>query len=482
MELQDYIRVVRKRWRIIAGATVLALLAAGVLAWLTPKEYQSRSQLFVSMSSATSTAELAAGRNFTASQVKTYADLVTTPSVLDPVIERLALPSTSAALADQIKATVPVDTVLIDIAVTNQRPADSQAIANEVARQLTTAVPDLETIEGSKSTPVKVTVVSPALPGEQVVPRPTRNLALGLVLGLLLGLGVALLRDRLDTSIKNEGDVKEVTDQTVIGGVFFDEDAAVNPLIIQADIGGRMAEAFRSVRTNLQFIDVSNPPRTLAVTSSLPGEGKSTTAANLALTIAAGGASVCVVEGDLRRARLLEYMGLEGAVGLTNVLIGELELDDVLQPFADTNVTVLGAGPTPPNPSELLGSAGMRGLIDELRDRFDYVIIDTPPLLPVTDAAVISKMVDGAIMVVGAGLVAREHLARSIGILDTVDARLLGLIINRLPTERKDRYTYHGGYYGDGAESSAVGARDRWVLRREEKQDLGARATEGAAV
>lgn len=478
MELQDYIRVVRKRWRIIIAATVVALIAAGMLTWLTPRQYQSTAQLFVSTGSGQNTSELAAGSTFTQKQVKTYADLVRTPSILEPVIGKEGLESTAAELATAVTATVPVDTVLIDVSVTDENPARSARVAAAIASELTQVVPDLETVGGKKS-PVKLSVVAPPQDGEQVRPQPMRNIALGFILGLLLGMALALLRDRLDTTVKNERDVQEITDATIIGGIHYDKSAPAHPLIIQSDPHSPRSEAFRSIRTNLQFIDVSNPPRAFAVTSSLQEEGKSTTTANLALTMAAGGSTVCVIDGDLRRARLLGYMGLESGVGLTNVLIGEADLEDVLQPFADTQVTVLGAGPVPPNPSELLGSEKMRDVIDALREKFDYVIIDTPPLLPVTDAAVVSTLVDGAVVVVGAGLIRKEHVVGALGILDAVGARTLGLLINRLPAKGQDRYAYYG-YYGDGHASASK--RGRLWRRRATPVPPVPSVVDGAAV
>jgi capsular exopolysaccharide synthesis family protein len=293
-----------------------------------------------------------------------------------------------------------------------------------------------------------VTVVSvPTVPTVPISPKPTRNLALGVVLGLLLGLGLALLRDLLDTTIKNEKDCAAVTDATVIGGISFDPDASKNPLIVQADPHSPRAEAFRTLRTNLQFVDAANHPRSIVFTSSVPNEGKTTTAANLAITMAAGGARICVVEGDLRRPRLLQYMGMDGSLGLTNVLIGQADLGDVLQQFADSSVYVLGAGSVPPNPSELLGSTAMIETLRDLESRFDTVIIDSPPLLPVTDAAVLSTIAGGTVIVVGAGKVDRDHLARSLHALETVNGRVLGLVLNMIPTKGTDGYYYyHQGY------------------------------------
>jgi succinoglycan biosynthesis transport protein ExoP len=294
------------------------------------------------------------------------------------------------------------------------------------------------------------------VPTTPISPTPTRNLALGVVLGLLLGLGLALLRDLLDTTITGEKDCAEVTDATVIGGIGFDPAAPRHPLIVQADPHSPRAEAFRTLRTNLKFVDAANHPASIVFTSSVPGEGKTTTTANLAITMAASGARVCLVDGDLRRARLLEYMGMDGSLGLTNVLIGQAEFDDVLQQFADTSVYVIGAGSVPPNPSELLGSKAMIETLRELESRFDIVIIDSPPLLAVTDAAVLSSIAGGTVVVVGAGMVDRDHLAKSLQALEAVQVRVLGLVLNRMPTKGGDGYSYYrAGYAPESLRQSA---------------------------
>ena len=448
MELKDYIRVIRKRWQIIVAVMLVVLAGAALATTLSPKVYEAQTRLFVSTAAGGDSNDLMAGSSFTQQRVKSYADVITTPNVLDPVISSLGINTTAARLGAQITATVPLDTVIIEVAVTNTNPRVAAQVADAVGRQFTKTVADLESVTKGQPSPVKVTVVSaPTVPTAPISPKPTRNLALGVVLGLLLGLGLALLRDLLDTTIKGEKDCAEVSDVPVIGGIAFDPEASKNPLIVQADPHSPRAEAFRTLRTNLQFVDAANHPRSIVFTSSVAGEGKTTTTANLAITMAAGGARVCVVEGDLRRPRLLEYMGMDGSVGLTNVLIGQAELGDVLQQFADSSVYVIGAGSVPPNPSELLGSAAMIETLRELEKRFDVVIIDTPPLLPVTDAAVLSTIAGGTVVVVGAGRVDRDHLARSLQSLESVKGRVLGLVLNRIPTKNTDSYyTYRDGH------------------------------------
>ncbi len=469
MELHDYLRVLRRRWLWIA--LVLALCVGGAVAatnMATPI-YRATAQLFISTSAQNSVSDLAQGSSFTFRQVTTYADMVTAPVVLEPVILTLGLDEEPEQLAARISTAVPKDTVLINVSVTGADGEREAAIANAVAEQFTRTVSDLEQPDARGVSPVKASLIRPAkAPSTPVAPNPSRNLALGLSLGVMLGVAAAVLREVLDTRITGTTDVQRVADRPVLGAITFDRGAALNPLMVHDGDYSPRAEAFRSVRTNLQFIDAADQPRALLFTSSLPGEGKSTTAANLALTLAASGAPVCVVEADLRRPKLLEYMGLDSSAGLTSVLIGQVSLDDVLQPYGE-HLMALGAGPIPPNPSELLGSPAMRAVMEDLRKRFEYVVVDAPPLLPVTDAAVLSKVVDGTIVVVGSGIVRRHQLSQSLATLKSVEAKVLGILLNRVPAAASQTYGYYHHEYGPEptAETRRQARRERALLRRE---------------
>jgi succinoglycan biosynthesis transport protein ExoP len=463
VDLNGGFRVIRKRWLTIAAVMLVAVAGAGLVTALSPKVYEVTTRLFVSTSGSSDSTALLSGSSFTQQRVKSYADVITTPNVLDPVIKSLGLDTTAAKLGGQITATVPLDTVLIEVTVQNSNPKVAAEVAGALGKQFITTVAELENVSKGQPSPVKVTVVSaPTVPVTPVRPRRTLNLALGGVLGLLLGLGVAFLRETLDTTLKGEEDCALVTDTTVIGGITYDPGAARHPLVVQTDRHSPRAEAFRALRTNLQFVDAANHPHSIVFTSSVPGEGKTTTTANLAITMAAGGARICVIEGDLRRPRLLDYMGMDGSYGLTNVLIGQADLDDVLQQFARSGVYVIGAGTVPPNPSELLGSAAMTETVRALESRFDVVIIDTPPLLPVTDAAVLSSIAGGTVLVVGVGRVERDHLARSLQSLEAVQGRLLGLVLNLVPSKGSDAYySYRDDHARKPPRHRATGGRRR---------------------
>lgn len=446
MGLQDFTRTVRKRWRVLLSVLLVTVALAAGATLASPKTYAARSQVFVSVQLGDSTSDLVSGSTYAQSQVQSYIDVVTSPLVLQPVIEKLSLTDSVDDLARRVTVTVPDRTVLMDINATDADPRRAAAITNTVTDQFITTIATLESNATDRRSPVTITAIrraqAPLLPA---TPNPVRNILLGLVLGLALGVGAALLREHFDSSIASESDLQAVSDLPIIGSIPMDSSATDRPLVTQEGHGNLRSEAFRSLRTNLQFVQTDSRRRSIVFTSSRPSEGKTTTVANLGVALAALGGRVCLVEADLRRPRLLDYLGLEGSVGVTNVLIGAAELDDVLQPFGGDGLWVIGAGPTPPNPSELLGSAAMADAVRSLESRFDFVIIDAPPLLPVTDAAVLTRVVGATIVVAGLGVVEREDLRRAMAILEQVDANTVGLVANMVPL-RGDSRTYYGGY------------------------------------
>lgn len=273
-----------------------------------------------------------------------------------------------------------------------------------------------------------------------------QNLALGAMLGLLLGAGLAIVRDMLNLSIHSERDIERVTEIPVIGVVPEDDEAVRNPLVLHADPHSQRAEAYRSLRTNLQFLGLDRGKRSIVGTSSVPGEGKTTTAINTASTLAAAGERVLLIDADLRRPKVARYLSVEGGVGLTTVLIGEAQLGDVVQQCGVNDLHVVAAGALPPNPAELLGLPQMQQLLAEASRRYDTVIIDAPPLLPVTDAAVLSRTTDGTLVVVGSSIARRPQLAKALEALERVDTRILGLLLTRARGHDAGHYRYDYSY------------------------------------
>lgn len=467
MELADYLRVLRKYWISILAVTIGGIAIAGAASMLMRPVYTASASIFFTVHTTGTAGELNQGSTYAANQVKSYAQLATTPIVLEPVITKLGLETTAATLGERITAAAPTSTAIINIEVTGNDSEETALISNAVAQQLIVIVDQLspQTQDGTKV--VRATIVSPAsVPTQWTSPRVNLNLALGGLIGLMLGLGQAVLRSRLDTRVLTADDVADVTDRSIVGAIVHDPDASEHPLIFQADPHSARAEAYRRLRTNLQFLELGGRRRSIVLTSSVESEGKSTTSINIATTLADSGESVLLIDADLRRPKVAEYLNLEGSAGLTTVIIGRAALADVVQPLGHGNLHVLTAGQIPPNPSELLGSEPMRRLLNEATDRYDMVIIDSPPLLPVTDSAVLSRLVGGALVVVGSGKVRKPELDGALESLETVDANVLGLVLNGVRSEDVGHYRYHHYYTASEHPELKVNSAVRRASRR----------------
>lgn len=441
MDLRDYLRILRRNWIVVAALAMIGLLIGGAASLLVKPTYTAQTQLFVAIQGSGSVSELQQGNTFSQARVQSYVKTVGTPVVLSPVVESLGLDKSPGVLAKQVKASADLNTVLINISVDDTSPVQAAAIAQAVADSLVRAVDTLEKPRSGGTSPVSLSIITPAeAPTTPSAPNTRLNIALGLAAGLALGLAAAILRGTMDYRIRGEADLRTVTSAPLLGGISFDQDAAKKPLLTQAPPQSPRAESFRQLRTNLQFANIAGRAKSVLLTSSLPGEGKSTTATNLAISLAQAGQNVCLIDADLRRPMVNEYLGLDRNVGLTTALVGDAELDDLLQPWGMDNLFVLTSGQIPPNPSELLGSEAMRFLLARLEDHFDTVVIDAPPLLPVTDAAVLSQFVGGAVLVVGAQKTKRHDVERALAALQLVDAKLLGIVLNQLPTKGPDAY------------------------------------------
>lgn len=446
MNFKEYLRIVAKQWWLILLAGALGLAAALGLGLSSAKVYTARAEIFVATASATDVMQLVQGNTFTEARVQSYVSIADSPAVTDAVVRDLGLSITPARLASQISASAPADTVLIDIKVRSGSPPEAARLANAVATRFTRVVADLEDTSRSGRSPVRLTVTHPATaPLTPTSPRIKLDIALGLLLGLAAGFGLAVVRKTLNSSVGSPDELEQMAGAPVLTVVPFDKRAGVEPISFRADRHGPRAEAFRQLRTNLQFINIDQRPRTIAVTSCLPAEGKSLTALNLAAALAEAGFSVCLVEADLRRPTVATTLGLIGDVGLTTVLIGRATVEQVTQ-RAGQNLCVITSGPIPPNPSELLVSEQARAVLADIANRADYTIIDTAPLLPVADAAEIAALADATILVVRSGKTTGSQVARAIEVLARVNERPVGSILNMARARGTDSYLYTYDY------------------------------------
>lgn len=313
------------------------------------------------------------------------------------------------------------------------------------------------------------------LPQFAISPNRRRAAAYALVVGLLLGVGLALVLERLDDTVKSPDELRDAMDVTLLGLIpaidtseLRDGESAhtVGRLVSHADPRSPVAEAYRSLRTNLAFARSAQHVQTIVVASPGPGDGKSTTAANLAITFAQQGQRTLLVDADMRRAVLDKTFDFPRTPGLTDVIIGTVALEAAARATQVPNLSVLPSGQFPPNPSELLGSPAMREVLRRAKESFDVVLFDSPPLLAVTDAAVLSTLVDGTILVVRTASTAREAVRRALGQLRTVHGRVLGAVLNDVDVRGGAYYGGYGYYYAYGAEHETGNGRRNGLVGR----------------
>ncbi len=300
------------------------------------------------------------------------------------------------------------------------------------------------------------------IPSVPVRPRIKYNIAIGLMVGLVLGVTLAFLQESLDTSIKSAEEVERLIAAPALavipmarsswgrmGGNRSQPQNGSVGLIVLKQPTSSLAESYRTLRTAILLSSAPRPPQALLVTSAQPREGKTSTSLNLALGLAQRGVPVVIVDADLRRPGVSKALALsENGAGLSSLLSGAHTLDEVLRPFeAVPNLWVLPAGPQPPNPADLLSSPSMENVLQELRQRFEHLVVDSAPLLLVTDATILSRLTDGVVLVVESGVTARRALVRAHKILESAGGRILGTVLNKWDARDEGYYGYYGSYY-----------------------------------
>ena len=340
--------------------------------------------------------------------VESYAHVLGGRTIAGRVVKSLGLSDSVTATDRRVDATVLPNTSVLRVSADSTNSQSAARIAQESAEQFVSwledeqsaNVPDATDTNAVNTALTARVVEKAATPSSSSYPSKLEWLSIGAGFGLLAGLIFAAWRELSDRSVHTPTELEELTGAPVLGAMAYDRAAASTPLITSLGTHHPRFEAVRILRTNLQFLDVDRDHKVITITSSLAGEGKSTTACNLSIALAQTGTRVVLVEGDLRRPRVSEYLSIEKSVGLTTVLVGRVNLDSALQQAGTPGLDVLTSGALPPNPSEILQTKAMTALVAELRHRYEVVLIDAPPLLPVTDASLLASISDGAILVV----------------------------------------------------------------------------------
>ncbi len=517
MTLRDYWRMVmRRKWIVVAGV-VAAVVPAVVLSLMQDPQYRATAEVIIRAASSESVFESGSGSSDPDRVVQNEISVIEGEVVAAQVRQDLGLTeeppeATARARADTDVVEISVESgepdtaaILVNAyvqAYTQVKTAQAVAAFEQASGELQGSITELQTqiddldaeIANASSTQLSTLeaqrrslldrqdslretldrlridagisnqgaeVVRPAeAPTDPFAPTPIRTAVLAIIVGLLLGLGAAFVIDYLDQSIKHPADLEKLrTDVPLLSVVPVTPSRDKRPIAL-SDPNDHSVESYRSLRTSVQFLGIERDVQVLQITSAMPGEGKTTTAANLAVVLAQIGATAVIVDADLRRPRLHQVFGLPPQIGLTNNLVGD-PLDLTLQ-TAPEGLEVIVSGAVPPNPSEMLSSKRMTEVITELRKRFDYVIVDSAPVLPVSDAKALSRQVDGVLIVVQAGRAALPQLRQTLATLEQVNAPILGLVLNKASEGDGDgTYGYGYGYGGYASNTDITGRTPR---------------------
>lgn len=371
--------------------------------------------------------------------VATYREIVHSRRVLELTIAAMTLPFDTSELREKIAVDSVRDTEIILIGVTDPDPQLARDIANELARAFIDQIEEIMLVDN-------VSVVDAAVtPKGPVSPRVPLNTAVALVVGLMAAIGFAFLIEYLDQSIKDPLEAERLLDLPVIGVIPLSEEKG--QLYTFNNPRSPASEAFRTLRTNIQYTGVDRPMKKILIGGANPACGKSTLSANLAITLAQTGSKVLLIDADLRKPTQHKLFNLNSEPGLSSLVFKDLKPDQVIQKTENENLFLLTSGPLPTYPAELLGSEKMKELVDFLATHFDYLIFDSPPIIAVTDAALISRLTDGTILVLDHGRVKKDEAVGALEQLKKVQAYMIGAVLNVMPTG--EGYYYYNSYYGD---------------------------------
>jgi capsular exopolysaccharide synthesis family protein len=443
MDLRHVIAALRRWWYVTTSIVLLIGGAATAYALLRSPEYRATSTVFFSLNRSPAVSELAQGSTYTQEVVKSYSQLVTLPVVLSPVISRLGLDETPPELARRVSIQAQPDTVIADITVTDASADGSAELANAIANELGNAVRTLSPGGPSSPAAVSVTRISEAqIPQSPASPNVPLLIGIGVIGGLMLGVAAAIVLELVKSPLITEEVAKKAA--PVVGKIARDPKARSRRLPLTTHPQLPITESFHALRTNLRRLEGSQRSLCLVVASALPKEGRTTVAANLAIAMSHSFHSVLLVDADLRRPALARTFGLPQQPGLSELLQGETSLYEVTQTWhvetwRESRVHVVPAGSRATDPSELLARPAMSKMLEAAKFGYEFVLMDTAPLLPVTDGALLAAQVDGALLVVHSRRTTERDFAEAVTALQLAGAELSGIIVNSVPVPRRFR-------------------------------------------
>jgi succinoglycan biosynthesis transport protein ExoP len=483
----DLVRLLRRNLALLVICALVGIAVAAAYVFTRPVQYVAQSTAMVVAGDSSSVGGAMSGNTIAQQRASAYSTLIGTAAVDNRVRAALDKQGLVKAADGTLEARVVSGTSFVQITATGSSAQNAQGLANAALVGLQAEALRMETYSQARANPgysqaqlEKLTAIHvlsyepaglPATPRQDNVPL---YLALGLAAGLVVGGVIAVIRRMFDVKVRSQKDVEELTGHGVMAIIPEDRQLTKQRKSGDLELSGIAGEAFRQLRTNLRFINVDHPPKAVVVTSANPGEGKSTVCSYLARSVARSGQATVLVDADMRRPMQHTAFGIDSHVGLSQVLAGDISLEDALNPTDVPGLRVLVAGRIPPNPSELLGSVRMHNLIARLTKAGYFVILDAPPLLAVTDAGLLATSTDGVIMVNVVGGTHKEQVTLCTKRLDQVGAVLLGSVLTRAPKKAMGDvlYGYGAGSFGYSSYNAYYTDGNGKKKRRKKKMSL----------
>lgn len=429
MDLGEYLGILLARWRVVVATTILGGMVAVGLSQLATPQYVARTTVFFAVTAGETPRDLNRGGSYARALVGSYAEVTSEPVVTATVIRDLRLATTPRELATRISARAPQDTSLVQISVTDSSPRRSAEIADALATRLAEVVPTLTPRSDRTPVPVAVTTVTPAsVPNFASAPKTRLNGLFGLIAGAVLGLGLAVLRHRIDVRI-SETDAVRVTGAPVIGSIRPELPYGQGRLAALLGRARDPAGDVEQLRTAVQHIRLHGGYRTVVITAPDDGTLSASTALELGRSLSRAGTQVLLVDADLDNPNLTRSAGAADAPGLSTVLAEGRPWQLAAVEHGSPAVTVLGAGPAPFDPDLLLETRSTDSVLRRTARHFDMVVVSAPPVLRIADTLLLSRIADGVVLVADRRRTNRDALAESHAALKVVGARVLGIVL-----------------------------------------------------
>lgn len=433
MTVLDFLRLTRKNWMILVAAIALGAVALFGYTLLQPRVYVASSSGYVVTGGTTGFIDALSGTEVASSKARSLLPLISSQAVIDQLAADPTLDLDGQPLSGRLSAWVSEGSALLQVSASASSPQSAAALADGALGAVAAVVERLgEEVGADDASILVVPLENAATPTAPSSPNMTSNVLLGALGGLVIGYIIVLVRKAADVRVRTSSDLSKAAGGAGSLGRIPKSEQLVGKKRGNADTDPRSAEAFRRLRTNLRFSSVDDPVQSIVVTSANASEGKSTIAVMLSRVIASSGQPTVLIDADLRHPSVAGVLGIDGSIGLSEVLSGQVQIDSALQSTETSGLLVLPAGHVPPNPSEMVGSQALKTLIASLAEEY-FVVIDAPPVLPVTDAALLSRSVDGMILLAAAGKTHKDDIALAREMLDQVHARILGTVLNKVP-------------------------------------------------